>query len=69
MSVYLGIDKWGVVEGGWNFLVMVHIEGGLFLFFFVFFLLYVCMIDNSITFFWIEGTVDHRWMVLSTIKE
>lgn len=27
---------------------MVHIEGGLFLFFF---LLYVCMIDNSITFF------------------
>lgn len=18
MSVYLGIDKWGVVEGGWN---------------------------------------------------
>lgn len=50
MSVYLGIDKWGVVEGGWNLLVMVHIEGGLFLFF-VFFLLYVCMIDNSITFF------------------
>lgn len=47
MSVYLGID---IVEGGWNLLVMVHIEGGLFLFF-VFFLLYVCMIDNSITFF------------------
>lgn len=20
MSVYLGIDKWGVVEGGWKFL-------------------------------------------------
>lgn len=37
MSVYLGIDKWGVVEGGWNFLVMVHIEGGLFLFFRPFF--------------------------------
>lgn len=67
MSVYLGIDRWGVVEGGWNFLVMVHIEGGKFLLF-VFFLLYVCMIDNSITFFWIGGTVDHRWMVF-TIKE
>lgn len=50
MSVYLGIDKWGVVEGGWNFLVMVYTEGGLFLFF-VFFLLYVCMIDNSIIIF------------------
>lgn len=50
VSVYLGIDKWGVVEGGWKFLVMVHIEGGKFLFL-VFFLLYVCMIDNSITFF------------------
>lgn len=35
------------------FLVMVHIEGGKFLFF-VFFLLYVCMIDNSITFFGLE---------------
>lgn len=32
---------------------MVYIEGGLFLFF-VFFLLYVCMIDNSITFFGLE---------------
>lgn len=50
MSVYLGIDKWGVVEGGWNFLVLVHIEGGNFLLF-VFFLLYVCMIDNSIIIF------------------
>lgn len=68
LSVYLGIDKGGVVEGGWNFLVMVHIEGGKFLLF-VFFLLYVCMIDNSITFSWSGGTVDHRWMVLSTIKE
>lgn len=67
MSVYLGIDEWGVVEGGWKFLVMVYIEGGKFLFF-VFFLLYVCMIDNSITFFWSGGTVDHRWMVF-TIKE
>lgn len=50
MSVYLGIDKWGVVDGGWNLLVMVYIEGGLILFF-VFFLLYVCMIDNSIIIF------------------
>lgn len=43
MSVYLGIDKWGVVEGGWKFLVMVHIEGGKFLLF-VFFS-FVCMYD------------------------
>lgn len=49
LSIWV-IDKWGVVEGGWKFLVMVHIEGGKFLLF-VFFLLYVCMIDNSITFF------------------
>lgn len=53
MSVYLGIDIWGVVEGGWNLLVMVYIEGGRFLLF-VFLLLYVCMIDNSITFFGLE---------------
>lgn len=43
MSVYLGIDEWGVVEGGWNLLVLVHIEGGLFLFFRLF--SFVCMYD------------------------
>lgn len=37
LSVYLGIDKWGVVEGRWNFLVLVHTEGGRISFFLSFF--------------------------------
>lgn len=43
ISVYLGIDKWGVVEGGWNFLVMVHTEGGRISSFRLF--SFVCMYD------------------------